>query len=779
MERISALIDGLGPERLQLLSPDLRRQINSFFPKKRRELLHRLDQRLMHDFSSKPAPADAVPPARRLREDYASRLDRLRDHHIFQWNTHYDATLGYILKDLIQRIELADSPDELLEVASEELRRHSLDIFGRGFGYITQQQGFSESVAQLKSLSGLQSFLLLLVQAHTSLTTNVRDSAGARALRDTCSALLTGVLRGYAESTLGATTGWDILVSNFRSWGHTLAFLRGSHLQTFLDRPDADTTLSLGLRHTLLPVALGIDRFFNRRTGTTFLYTRLSRLSVNPYRLEFSLALPARANRHSLTILCYLADPLDSRRYIDDPLAAGVSLVCLPMAPELRAPFEGILDENLLDTTLVGHSDQHIQSFADATLSLLERHLDSTLSTASDALRPIHNYARDFPLADPVLRQFYLVRRHSVQGLLEQFEQGTGTHIWCSVRRSGKTTAAGHLAGLCGHSVVTIQSMDQQPHQPELNLFSQRIVDAVQDGRSLPLDFFREVVKDCAAATSPTDPSVPKRVFVIDEYESLFGHLNAAVENDDMLRYTVVQPLLSQMVAFSIENLLILLGQRPDAHRIVMSQNQLSPLVQQDAFPLFHHEVNVTGTEFTQFVSRVLTDKLPFAPSFADALYAVTAGHPYLTVNVLVDFCQWLIENNAQAGAVDLTGAELHAFSQERLTLPALRGSPHYGFFQGILAEYLSEKARAQEPWLYAVTTVLQRLCREHPRALATSIPKYCELAKDVAPLAGLTVEQLLTTASLANFLTRSGGRVRPAIPVMGRLAAAAVSEIN
>ena len=779
MDRLSALIDHLGPERLQLLSPDLRPVVNSFFPKKQRELRQRLEERLAHSSSPTPGPPDATSTVKRIQTDYAARLDDLRDHHIFQWTTHYRATVGYILKDLIQRTELADSPDELLDVASQELRRHSLDIFGRGFTYITQQQGFSESVAQLKSLGGLQHFLFLVIQAHASLTPAVRDSTGSRALRDSCSALLSGVLTGYADADFGGSTGWSILTSKLQSWGHTLAFLRGSDLNHLLDRPDPDTPLSLALHHTLLPLSLGLDRFFTRRKGATFLYTRLSRFSVNPYRLEFSLALPARANRHSLTILCYLVDSLDDPRYVDDPIAAGAAVVGLPLASALRAPFEGRYDDHLLDTTLVGDPDQHTHSLAEVTLSLLERHLSSTLSSTDDTVRPIHNYARDFPLADPVLRQFYLVTRRSVQRLLELFERGTGTHVWCSVRRSGKTTAAVDLAGVCGHSVVTIQSMDQQPHQPELNLFSERLVEVLRDGRSLPLDFFRDVVKECVAATSSTAPSLPKRVFVIDEYESLFGHLNAAVHQDDMLRYTVVQPLLSQMVAFSIENLLILLGQRPDAHCIVMSQNQLSPLVKQDAFPLFYHDVRGTKTEFTEFISRVLTEKLPFAPSFADALYNLTAGHPYLTVNVLVDFCQWLIENNVQAGALDLTSAELHTFSQERLTPPALRGSPYYGFFQKMLAEYLSEKARTHEPWLYAVTTVLQRLCREHPRALATSVPKYGELANDVAPLAGLTVEQLLTTASLANFLSRVDGRVRPAIPLMGRLAAAAVAEIN
>ncbi len=44
--RLTELIDSLGRERLSLLSPDLRRVIDRFYPKKRRDLLEHLDKRL-------------------------------------------------------------------------------------------------------------------------------------------------------------------------------------------------------------------------------------------------------------------------------------------------------------------------------------------------------------------------------------------------------------------------------------------------------------------------------------------------------------------------------------------------------------------------------------------------------------------------------------------------------------------------------------------------------------------------------------------------------------
>ena len=776
MLRLEPLIAGLGPERLQLLSPDLRRLIDRFYHKKRRDLHSLLDARLG---APVPANAAATTSLDSIRADYRRRLDVLRENHIFQWSTHYRATIGYIFKDLLRRIQLADSPDRLLLLASEEFQRHSLDIYTQGFQYITGPLANSESVAHSKSINGLQRFLLLLVQEHTMLARNVRHSTDSRALRNACSALLTGVLLGYAYLSLGGHNGWALLQSRMPLWAHTLAFLRGSDLERLLELSNSTIASSLAQNDILLPVLLALDRFFDKRQGDDFLLTRVSRFSTNPPRLEFSLALPARANRQHLTILCYLDGPHSDHRLVAEPVSAGVTLVCLHMTPELRASSEGVFDGHVLDATKVGSDAEHIHSLCNLSLSILETQLKETLDNPEDSLRRVHNYAREFPLEDPVLRRFFLVERHSVKRLLELLEHGTGAHVWCSVRRSGKTTAAVDLAGRSGRSTVTIQTMDQQPHAPELNIFYEEVTRVLHEGRTLPTSFLSDVVRSCATAVSPVNANAPKQALVIDEYESLFGHLDAAVRADGALRYSVVQPLLSQMVAFSIDNLLIFLGQRPDAHYILMSQNQLSPLVQQDAFPLFEHQAKGTDTEFAKFLGLVLSEKIPFGPSFTDAVYAVTAGHPYLTVNLLVDFCQWLIENNTQADAVRFTEADFWNFSRDRLTAAALRNSTHYGFFQKMLAEYLSELAREREPWLYAVTSVLYRLCRNHPRALATSVPKYKEMARDVASLVNLTSEQLLTAASRANFLAVDGGQVRPAIPLMGRLAAVAVPEIN
>ena len=168
----------------------------------------------------------------------------------------------------------------------------------------------------------------------------------------------------------------------------------------------------------------------------------------------------------------------------------------------------------------------------------------------------------------------------------------------------------------------------------------------------------------------------------------------AYTSEDVGLRYLVAQPLLSQMVGFAANNLLVFMGQRPAAHLIASPQNDLSAPLRQHNFPLFEHFAGATDTEFTQFLRRVLTDKLPFAPSFADAVFQETSGHPYLTVNLLVDLCDWLIQNRRKEGHGDLDSAVYAAFAKDRLSQAALERSPYYSFFHGMLSEYLRASAR-------------------------------------------------------------------------------------
>jgi hypothetical protein len=297
--------------------------------------------------------------------------------------------------------------------------------------------------------------------------------------------------------------------------------------------------------------------------------------------------------------------------------------------------------------------------------------------------------------------------------------------------------------------------------------------------KPLPHDFFARLVDDCTLATVSMATDHRKIVFVVDEYESLFGIVQAMTNSNPDLRFLVALPLFSQMVSFAARNLFILMGQRPDAHYILSSQNQLSPLARQHGFPLFAHQGGGRDSEFSQFLRRVLTPSLPFSPAFADSVFEETGGHPYLTVNLMVDLCDWLIENEVKEESLELEPVMLSSFIQERLSPTALQRNPHYGFFQSMLNEYLGEAARKHEPWLHAITTVLKQIATRHPRALKCSLASFDAIAAPLGPVVRMTPSQLLTSANMANFLRTSAGQVEPAIRLMARLAGCAIPGSN
>src|SRR5205807_1166065 len=96
---------------------------------------------------------------------------------------------------------------------------------------------------------------------------------------------------------------------------------------------------------------------------------------------------------------------------------------------------------------------------------------------------------------------------------------------------------------------------------PEGTVFYDAITHHLSSGRQLHRSFFQDAVEQCAFGRAEVGA---RFVFILDEYETLFGRMRAAVRHDEAVRYTVVQPLLDQMVAFTRSNLLVFLGQQPN-----------------------------------------------------------------------------------------------------------------------------------------------------------------------------------------------------------------------
>lgn len=792
MDALMALLRTLPYEDLSLARPDIEGLIQRFLPKRRRDLLNALDRRFRGgsvDASVAHAPSSTHntagtrergagqpllahdPAARGL--DYSVRLNALRDRHIFQWSTAYRETINYIYKDMVAAGDTLEQFDARTKELGALLEHHATDIFQRGFNYITGTQEAAIDVALAKSIGGLQRFVFLVIDAYSA--SKITSKTAAARVRAVTSAMVCGILRGYGRVHFREMRGWDLLREYPTQWAHAVAFTTSTDFQSVLEASPPSDFVD-GLSELVVPVQLAVDRVLQSLPPHSHALPRVGRFSQYPPRFETTLGAPTLAGRGTVRVTSFLA-PQSDPTLIEDSLASGADAVVAQVSAELWHQQEGAWHGKVIDATRVGSQDDLIENVAERLVAIIGAALAESVAVSSGPRLLSRNAAGEFPLGDPIVRQFYLVQRHSVRQLLHTFADGTGAHVWCSVRRSGKTTATGDLAGDTDRTVVIVQTMDHQPGQPDLNIFSKRIVAALSTGAAIEPTFFASAVGDCALASSPAKLQGARKVFIIDEYETLFGLLNARARQDDWTRFAIVQPLLSQMVAFSTSNLLVFLGQRPDAHAILMSQNQLTPLIKQDSFPLFEHREGSTTSEFAQFLSKVL-EGMRVSPGFIDAVYAETSGHPYLTVNMMVDLCDWLISNH-RAADVQLESTDVEGFARDRLMPAVLQRSSYYSTFQQMMADSLSEATRSSEPWLHAVAVVLQRICRQHPRALSCAEPRYREMASDVARLLNATPGQLLQSAKMANFLAEAGGQVRPAIRLLGRLAAVSAAEVN
>ena len=108
-----------------------------------------------------------------------------------------------------------------------------------------------------------------------------------------------------------------------------------------------------------------------------------------------------------------------------------------------------------------------------------------------------HNVARLFPLNEPHLIPSYRVQRTSVRDLLRAFDRTNGVRLWCSVRRSGKTTACFGLDYTAADSVIVPQTCGTGPTD-NARIFFDKVREAAASGSHLAADFVETSVAECA-----------------------------------------------------------------------------------------------------------------------------------------------------------------------------------------------------------------------------------------------------------------------------------------
>jgi hypothetical protein len=769
-DKLRGLLFAVGIDELKVWEPDILKTIERFHHKRKKALLQELEHRLHPVSTSTSQPAASVPPfsAERFRSELHERLKTLSEYHIFQWPTFYRDLVSQIYLRFIQSLHSLDDVHAAANIAQEEFELHSFEIYTKGYQYLSEQTRTPLTRAVSKSLSGLQRFLDLPIELYSASASGFPSKQKGLTLRYLTSSLLGGILCGYSRVNFGGEPGASVLSRHHAFWAHYLGFLTaGSFAQLVRELQSSFSTEAY--TQGLIPFLGSIDDIVSKCTDDSPPLPVIGQYFSDLRRLDISLRCPALGDARGLVELqCYLDSTFTSRHLLSEAAGRDVAVVVIyPNRPDLQ---EWITSHQALREKVcsVKHT-QTPQSVRKQIFDMLEYALYKRRSPRARSAPLAYNFAREFPLHNPFLTKYYYVYRSSVRALLKTFEHRNGVRLWCSIRRSGKTTACFDLGTTDGRSVVVTQTCDNTEQIPGANVFYELVCDALSSNHQVHKSFFQEAVQRCADVSGS---SGDRHVFVLDEYETFFGRLRLAVRRNPELRYLVAQPLMNQMVAFAKDNLLVFIGQQPDAHFFLMDQNQLSSYVQQDTFPLFEHHSGDDSGEFTELLTRVLTDRVTFEAHFADEVYRQTSGHPFLTVKLLVCFVEWLIERKRPVGDLRLRAEDFNAFTKDKVTVQELSLNYEYVFFREAISEAISVSGKKESPWLYAVYRALRGLALEYPSTLSCTRSEFAWLITELGLAeTGFTSDYVLSTGTQSNFLAYDDARVWARIPLLARLA--------
>lgn len=775
-----ALIRELNVSDLRRFEADLQRAVSAFLPKREKRLRAALAERLgvsKESQGSASTPPSTVGLPQVSRDDLKAFLEGLRHsldvlsrEHIFQWNTEYRIETAHRLDAAFELARGTSSTRNVAANLGAEFARHSQEIFDKGFRHQTKTVQIAASTATTKSLAGLQQFLALPVEYYSARTAETLSPAEGVTLRAITSAALAGILRGFSQVPFGGLRGAQVLPRFPRSWAHYLAFMTRSDTSALANCIESGD-LWAGIDQVVLPVLEALDRLAEENWPEALL-PGIGEFNWERRRLDISINVPrsVRTSRY-LEVRCFLDSAFLAKADLEDAVTRGVCLAVGPYKPDL---FDLVIADELWRSIAV-----NVSQFSDEPDHIVEQAWEIMRASARRSIGsagtggPIrYNFAEKFPLNNPALTDHFRVHRQTVRDLLGSSEGKSGVRLWCSVRRSGKTTACSSLGSVSGQTTIVSQTCDSTKVDSGESLLYQSVDDALNSGSSLKPDFLREVIRACLPVGAEPEARV---VLVLDEYETLFGRLSTAVEERQGLRYTVAQPLLNQLVAFSRKNLIVFVGQQPDAHFILLDQNQLSPYVVQDHFPLFAHAFGSETSEFADLVRRAITRNIDFEPRFLDDLFAEVGGHPFLAVSVLLSFFDWLIASEEPVSVFDRE--VFGRFAASKLKAAALARDGRFNFFSRAAGQALGPKTRSARPWLHRMYQILRFIGRECSDTLQIAEKELIGALAPALELEGAVFERLLDEGTMANFVFCRDGVVKPRVNVLARIAASAQPE--
>ncbi len=778
-QRLSTLIRSLDRVQLLLFEGQLRRTIAEFTKARARELTQILDASLSGSAGSARqedvAQAPSVGAVEQAQGKLRQRLAALSRYRIFQW-ADYRNLVEELIQDVVEhdQEEFDLAPHEAFAVGlAEEFSAHVREVFHKGFEYFLQSGTTDSSVvtvAQEKAVRGLGSLLEAVSFSYRAAATLYGDPLAAEQARLVIGPMLSGTIEGFASLDLGGVSGSRLLRERLAVWTPALAYLTPVQLESlsacrlFDDIADAERSVKV--------MVSAMDAGLREARRENVLAVAESRMDVEEARLDVSLVI-GNMSGDPIRTSCYMMGVRGGRQSLEILRNQGTILAVASLSARLaeEVSVSRLLADVVVDVSLEA-SPQLLNAKQQAVSAVIQA-LQARGGKTGVSVTLLENVAQEFPVTDVVASALTRVSRPSVERLFRGGVETNGVRLWCSVRRSGKTTACFGPELQSRGSVVLRQTCLKTEQYPEANVLFEGILSHILAGDSLPRDFVRSFI-DQQLELLPGS----RAVLVIDEYEILFRNLVVYSNESGAALTRLVLPLLEQLVAFARDNLLMLVGQRPDAHRIAVEHNQLSVYTHAEHFPLFEHARGATVSEYSLLMSKVFRH-LDVEPGFVDRMYGETGGHPYLSVYLARAYLDWASQHMRESGKILGTSsyAEFAYLNLARRQLA--RESARYegyGYFIDTIGKHLSPSGPDFVPWLYCVYSVLRRIALESPQELQCSYDDYAAICEDIGSAArfGKNPDVLLAEAEQSNFLFESDGMVRPAVPLIARLAAIA-----
>ncbi len=770
---LSALIEDLGAD-VVTYEDELREaaQLHGFLKKRRRRLLQLLETAVVGESGAGPSelvisssapqkPAHRADGSQISLQGYSAELATLSSQYLFKWSTHYATAFERQWSALLAGALSTNEMKNFLEQVRDMTAYHSTEIFEKGFKYKRRHDALRFEEALDTAMNGLQRFLEVPVIPYIE---SVNEQNVVQETRSLISAMISGILVGFMRIDFDGTLGSELLADRDTSWLDFLGLLTQGDL-SIVRSEISESWLRDAMTGPLDVLARGIDSL------------ALGEGSILPTSAYY--------DQRARTIQIYLRLPADSAEQVSNHSMIGVLDRSGPTRREIRAWAEPttivvvgrvrielthLMDDEVVrkwvDPAILGD----VQAGAEQVVARFDEALQSQDPlTLGDDRQLVINVAERFPIDNPELGRRFFVERRSVRGLIRDFRGRNGIRLWCSLRRSGKTTACFDLPSITATSSVIAQTCDTSSPFAESTRLFVAIRAALDQGKIDP-DLVENIVADLDGSEEGADG---RKILLIDEYETLFETLDYEARVNRSRSYSVVNGALSQLRKFSTSNLLVFVGQRPDAHFIQMDHNPISPYVKQDQFPLFDNTGPNSSSEFAILLNRVFAGTFDIGEGFVDAVWVETGGHPWLTVKVLVHFTDWLMSEGRAFTSSHLDAGLFAEFQTKELNPAQLVWRSDYKFFAEASRDALSESGRERTPWLHFAYRLLDW---SFTRDLDTTHrDDAIEFLRDEGiHKSGIFPADLVRGACLANFLQMDEKyNLKPRIPLLARVSQA------